>query len=205
MVHRRWRHTRTGRRRQRRRPARIPTPCSPRCPVNDRTPGTALAVYLAGTSRGRRHQAHDGRMPGHLEGPSCFQSDGRRGDGSPRYGNRNRRRTSRHSTAMVRSLPQATIADVGLRQAERLREGHPRHSRQSHGLRHRGWNPVPSDLPRSRPHVCNHTNSGQENREMPTAKSGNGTPKRSDGTRIQTGSAESTRIPAESSRGRPTR
>ena len=41
VVHRRWRHTRTGRRRQRRRPARIPTPCSPRFPVNDRTPGTA--------------------------------------------------------------------------------------------------------------------------------------------------------------------
>ena len=60
VVHRRCRHTRTGRRRQRRRPARIPTPCSPRFPVNDRTPGTALAVYLAGTGRGRRHQTHDG-------------------------------------------------------------------------------------------------------------------------------------------------
>ena len=80
VVHRRWRHTRTGRRRQRRRPARIPTPCSPRFPVNDRTPGTALAVYLAGTGRGRRHQTHDGRRRGHLE--SCFQSDGRRGDGN---------------------------------------------------------------------------------------------------------------------------
>ena len=82
VVHRRWGHTRTGRRRQRRRPARIPTPCSPRFPVNDRTPGTALAVYLAGTGRGRRHQTHDGRRRGHLEGPSCFQSDGRRGDGN---------------------------------------------------------------------------------------------------------------------------
>ena len=82
VVHRRWRHTRTGRRRQRRRPARIPTPCSPRFPVNDRTPGTALAVYLAGTGRGRRHQTHDGRRRVHLEGPSCFQSDGRRGDGN---------------------------------------------------------------------------------------------------------------------------
>ena len=51
-------------------------------PVNDRTPGTALAVYLAGTGRGRRHQTHDGRSRGHLEGPSCFQSDGRRGDGN---------------------------------------------------------------------------------------------------------------------------
>ena len=54
----------------------------PRFPVNDRTPGTALAVCLAGTGRGRRHETHDGRGRGHLEDPSCFQSDGRRGDGN---------------------------------------------------------------------------------------------------------------------------
>ena len=53
-----------------------------RFPVNDRTPGTALAVCLAGTGRGRRHETHDGRGRGHLEDPSCFQSDGRRGDGN---------------------------------------------------------------------------------------------------------------------------
>ena len=100
VVHRRWRHTRTGRRRQRRRPARIPTPCSPRFPVNDRTPGTALAVYLAGTGRGRRHQTHDGRRRGHLEGPflpAFNPTVGGVTGTSPRYGNRNRRRTSRHS------------------------------------------------------------------------------------------------------------
>ena len=54
----------------------------PRFPVNDRTPRTALAVCLAGTGRGQRHETHDGRGRGHLEDPSCFQSDGRRGDGN---------------------------------------------------------------------------------------------------------------------------
>ena len=54
----------------------------PRFPVNDRTRGTALASCPAGTGRGRRHQTHDGQGRGHLERPSCFQSDGRRGDGN---------------------------------------------------------------------------------------------------------------------------
>ena len=60
----------------------------PRFPVNDRTPGTALAVCLPGTGRGRRHETHDGRGRGHIEDPSCFppppslseqQAAGRRG------------------------------------------------------------------------------------------------------------------------------
>ena len=82
VVHRRWRHTRTGRRRQRRRPARIAMPCSPASRSTIEHLGRRSRSVSPGTGRGRRYETHDGRGRGHLEDPSCFQSDGRRGDGN---------------------------------------------------------------------------------------------------------------------------
>ena len=63
VVHRPWRHPRTGRRRQRprRRPAPIAMPCSPASWSSLETRGTALAILPAGPGRGRRSETHDGR------------------------------------------------------------------------------------------------------------------------------------------------
>ena len=97
VVHRRWRHTRTGRRGQRRRPARIPTPCSPRFPVNDRAPGTALGFYLAGNRPGSASTRlmTAGCPATSRVRPAFNPTVGGVTGTSPRYGNRNRRRTSR--------------------------------------------------------------------------------------------------------------
>ena len=70
----------------------------PRFPVNDRTPGTGLAVCLAGTGRDRRHETHDGRGAATTRiRPAFNPTVGAVTGTSPRYGNRSRRRTSRRS------------------------------------------------------------------------------------------------------------
>ena len=92
---RRWRHTPTGRRRQRpqRRPVPIAMPMQPRFPVNDRTRGTATAEtpgsipasfsrsvppIQAGVGVVRLKTAGE-RAP---QGSVLVQSDGRRGHGN---------------------------------------------------------------------------------------------------------------------------
>ena len=98
VVHRRYRHTRTGRRRQRRRPARIPTPCSPRFPVNIEHLGRrsrSISPAKAGVGVTRLMSA-GGAATSRLR-PAFNPTVGGVTGTSPRYGNRNRRRTSRHS------------------------------------------------------------------------------------------------------------
>ena len=97
VVHHRWRHTRTGRR-QRRRPARIPMPCSPasRSTIEHLGRGSrSVSPVQAGVGVTRLMTA-GGAATSRIR-PAFNPTVGGVTGTSPRYGNRSRRRTSRRS------------------------------------------------------------------------------------------------------------
>ena len=98
VVHRRWRHTRTGRRRQRRRPARIAMPCSPASRSTIEHLGRrsrSVSPVQAGVGVTRLMTA-GGAATSRIR-PAFTPTVGGVTGTSPRYGNRSRRRTSRRS------------------------------------------------------------------------------------------------------------
>ena len=98
VVHRRWRHTRTGRRRQRRRPAGIAMPCSPasRSTIEHLGRGSrSVSPVQAGVGVTRLMTA-GGAATSRIR-PGFNPTVGGVTGTSPRYGNRSRRRTSRRS------------------------------------------------------------------------------------------------------------
>ena len=151
VVHRRWRHTRTGRRRQRRRPARIAMPCSPASRSTIEHLGRrsrSVSPVQAGVGVTRLMTA-GGAATSRIR-PAFNPTVGGVTGTSPRYGNRSRRRTFQaFSDGNGAVSPTGDIADVGLRQAERLRHGQSASLPPAPWPSPRGWNPVPSEGPQA--------------------------------------------------------